>query len=285
MRSSLEDTPDERRDRVVTLASGVPSLAALGSGSAASWLGDGAGLATGDRLEVLSRGPVETVARLPLPGTPDVRGVQRERPRGAGTGMLVWHVWRGGATELLRARLTRPRSASLAARRWNLICHLAAHGVGVPELVALGEGRAGESFLIERELAGYEPLAVLMAVEREPAERARVVQAVGHALAALFRAGAWLPRLAPEGVLVQRGSECAAHELAERAADESLARSLGGRLRRLPGVAFPELGRARIVPALGARRHERTLRALAPAFGPAERELVRALALAADTPA
>jgi hypothetical protein len=267
----------------VRLAPGVPSLGALGSDSPRDWLGDGAGLATGDRLEVLERGAALTVARLPLPGTPDAHGVQRERPRGAGTGMLVWRAWRGGGAELLRARLTRPRSASLAARRWNLICHLAAHGVGVPELAAMGEGRAGESFLIERELAGYEPLERVLASEREPAERARAAHAVGYALAALFRAGAWLPRLDPRGVLVQREAEtCAAHAVGELAAAGALARSLGGALRRLPGVAFPALDRARLFADLGQRRRERMLGLLVPCFEPDERDLVRRLAHAGE---
>jgi hypothetical protein len=271
------------------LAPGVPSLAALGSAAPEDWLGDGSRLATGDRLEILSSGPVETVARLPLPGTPDARGLQRERPRGAGTGMLVWRVWRGGGAELLRARLTHPRSTSLAARRWNLACHLAAHGVGTPELVAMGEGRRGESFLVERELTGYAPLARAAAEQREPGERARLLQALGLALAAVFRARAWLPELDAENVWIRpadrAGSgDCAALEVHGLAAEAALARSLGAVRVRLPGVALTGLGRARIVASLGPKRRAEMLSALAVGFEPAERRELAARAAAPASP-
>jgi hypothetical protein len=259
----------------VRLAPGVPGLEALGASLPADWLGDGSRLATGGRMQVLARGPVETVVRLPLPGTPDARGVQREAPRGAGTGMLVWRVWRGGARELLRARLTEPRSASLAARRWNLACHLAAHGVGVPELLAMGEGGAGASFLIERELAGYVPLARAAADLRDGAARGLLVQALGAALGAVLRAGVWLPGLNPEGVRIRKSEragdgDCAALEVHGLAAEAALARSLGARRVRLPGVAFVDFAGARIARRMGLRRRQGMAAALAGVLAPAE---------------
>ena len=287
MRSSSTSRP-RRGEVALRLAPGVPGLEALGSAVLQDWLGDGSGLATGARLEILSRGPVETVARLPLPGTPDARGVQREQPRGAGTGMLVWRVWRGGGAELLRARLTQPRSTSLAARRWNLVCHLAAHGVGVPELVALGEGRAGESFLIERELSGYVPLAEATAHAREGAARALLVQALGAALGAVLRARVWLPELDPRDVFIRASEragagDCAALEVHGLAAEAALARRLGSPRVRLPGVAFAELAGARVVTRMGLRRRQRMAAALAGVFERAEaRELAeRALTASA----
>ncbi len=53
------------------LAPGVPGLEARGATSALDWFGDGSALETGDRMEVIARGPLETLARIPLPGTPD----------------------------------------------------------------------------------------------------------------------------------------------------------------------------------------------------------------------
>jgi hypothetical protein len=261
------------------LAPGVPGIDALGASSAADWLGDGSGLETGDRLQVVWSGPVETIARIPLPGTPDERGLQRERPRGAGTGWLVLHRYSGGGAELMRARFTRPRSESLAARRWNLICHLRAHGLGAPELVAMGEGRPGESFLLERELEGFAPLPLVIASE-PPAERRRlIVRSLGLTLAGLFRSGTWLPRLRPESILVQLdeaggvrpGSEaCAALEIESLRLEAGTLRALRLRRRRLPGVAFAELDRGRVLASVSARRRRRLLAAL-------DRELPRSV--------
>jgi hypothetical protein len=252
-------------------APGVPGLEALGAARAEDWLGDGSALETGDRIEVVSQGAVETVARLPLPGTPDADGVQREKPRGAGTGWLVLRVFRGGGADLLRARFTQPRSTSLAARRWNLICHLGAHGIGAPQLVAMGEAGPSESFVLERELDGFVPLPVLVASDL-PLERRRLIQrSVGLSLAALFRSGTWLPELRLEHLLVQpdesggtpQGSaHCAALEIENLQVETHTLRTLQLKRRRLPGVAFARFPRARVLSFVSPRRRRRLLAAL-----------------------
>jgi hypothetical protein len=273
------------------LAPGIPDLQSLGAERAEDWFGDGRALVTGTRVEVLSRTRTLTVARVPLPGTPDAGGSQHESPRGAGTGHMILRVWRGGGAELLRARLGEPRITSLAARRWNLICHLAASGVGAPALVAMGERGAGESFLLERELDGFESLARLAARPLEARRRARVVRSVGLALRALFRARAWLPALTPEGLLVQRaaldGSHegadvCAAIEVRELQAERGVLEGLRVRRTRLPAVAFVELRNGRLLRRVSAARRARLLRALERALpvGPTPLEAARVQALA-----
>ena len=118
------------------------------------------------------------------------------------------------------------------------------------------------------------------------------MRSTGLALGALFRSGVWLPELSPEGLLVQRdpldgshvGSDtCAAIEVQDLQAAQGLARCLGLRRGRLPGVAFTELGRGRVVPAVSVRRRRSLLTSLesrlAGTLGP--RECARVLALAA----
>ena len=280
------------------LAPGVPGIEALGASRAEDWLGDGSALETGDRIEIVSAGPVETVALIPLPGTPDETGRRRERPRGAGTGWLVLHRYRRGGAELLRARLTRPRSASLAARRWNLICHLRAHGIGAPQLVAMGEGGPGESFLLERELDGFAPLPRVLDAGPSGRRRGAVLRSVGLSLGALFRSGTWLPRLRPGSILVQLdpaggvrpGSEhCAALEIESLQLEAGTLRSLRLRRRRLPGVAFVDLDRGRVLDSISPRRRRRLLesldRALPADVRPLERRRVLALALRQESAA
>ena len=286
------------------LAPGVPGLEALGASAPEDFLealagalpgstGPGSsgprftGLVTADRLELLRRGPVETVARLPLPGTPDRTGVQREQPRGAGTGMLILRVWRGGGVELLRARVTNPRSASLAVRRWNLICHLVASGIGAPALVAMGESR-GTSFLVERELDGFESLAALAARGLEPRRRRLIVRSVGMTLSGLFRSGTWLPELSADDILIQRAAmdgshegpdTCAALEIQDLQAEREALGQLKVRRNRLPGVAIGEYRRGRVLPAISPRRRRRLLRSLADQLPvtPGERARIAAL--------
>lgn len=253
------------------LAPGVPGLESLGSTDARDWLGDGSALETGDRIQVVSETAAEIVARIPLPGTPDAEGVQRETPRGAGTGWLVLRVFRGGGAALLRARLTQPRSTSLAARRWNLICHLQASGLGAPQLVAMGEAGSSESFVLERELEGFLPLPALIAADLPPARRRLILRSLGLSLAGLFRAGAWLPELRPEHIVVQPdeaggtpdgSAHCAALEIENLQVEARTLRTLQLKRRRLPGVALAEFPRGRVLPTISRRRRRRLLDSL-----------------------
>ena len=236
-----------------TLAPGVPDLAALGAWTPGDLLGGGARPATWIRAEVLSESPASVRLRLPLPGTPDTAGRVHERPRGAGTG----HVWLErfgpgtGWSELLAARFTAPRSASVAERRWNLYCHLRGAGVATPEPLAVGaRGRgplARRSFLVVREPERGLPLREWFAAAGELARRRRGLEALGAALARLLVSGAVLPDLAPEHVRVVEadagagGGDCAARSLAAPGAERGRARRqlpeilvvdvVGGRLR------------------------------------------------------
>ena len=134
----------------------VPDLSALGARGIEDFLDGGRGLVTARRVELLSSEPRRSLLRVPLPGTPDSSGQRLEPPRGAGTGWLRVHVFESRAVELLRARLSAPPSTSPAARRWNLLCHLRAQGVGAPRPMALLEERRGLgsiSVCVEAELS------------------------------------------------------------------------------------------------------------------------------------
>jgi hypothetical protein len=229
------------------LAPDVPGLEALGASDASDFLEDPPRVVTGDRVE-----RVGSALRLPLPGTPDSTGRQREKPRGAGTGRLYLHRYRGGFAGW-RARFTHPRSASLAARHWNLICHLQAHGLAAPQLVALierGPGvTASESVVITRELEGFVSLAEWLASERERGARRRALRSVALAFQQLFRCGAWLPRTSATNLLVQaRDSEdCAALQITNLRSEQQLFHGLDVVRARLPAIAFTSFDRGRIL--------------------------------------
>ena len=248
----------------IRLAPGVPGLEALGAACFDDLMGRARGLATADRERVVSAAAGEVLVLVPLPGTPDERGVQHERPRGAGTGLLWVRRFEARPIELLRARLTRPRSTSLAAREWNLICHLQAHGVGAPQLVALGEGARGESFVAMRVLEGFETLERWLAAWTSPSARRHAVRSLGRALAALFRSGTWLPALSLADIWIASGPlplECAALELEALRARSELVRGL--QRRRLPSIALTGFRRGRILERVSQRRRRRLLEALA----------------------
>lgn len=280
----------------IELAPGLRDLAELGGGSFEAWMGLNEGLATADRAQGLFSIPGESLLRLPLPGTPDEHGMRRERPSGAGTGWVRVHRFAGRGAELLRARLTHPRSSSLAAREWNLICHLQRNGVGAPQLIALGE-RPGvltsRSFLVTRELEGFEPLDAWLARRPQGRERRLGLRALGIAFAALFRCGAWLPGLALGDVHLSRAplargpepGECAASVLEELQASSRVVRGL--RLRRvpLPSVAFTGFRRGRILPRVSRRRRVALLEALGGEARDAftRMECARILALALES--
>ncbi len=245
----------------VKLAGEIGGLAALGVGGADELFEPDRLLA--GRSEVLERS--EHCLRLcfPLPGTPDAGGRLTGRPAGSGTGWAVLSLWRAaplGAS--LRARLTAPRSASLAERVWNLLCHLRSRGVGTPEPLAVGARGEGlvarDSFLVTRGLEGAVALPRWLAVELAEPGRARGLEALAHALANLVHSGTVLPRLSPGDVALIPGPEGGC-ELAT-------GDGAGLRLNRLPGVVITQVPGGR----LGlASRAARVLRGL---LGELERE-------------
>ena len=161
----------------------------------------------GPRAEALEPVGGRTRMRFPLPGTPLYEGGPiTESPRGVGTGWVLLERWiRPALGPSLRARLTHPRSLSLAERSWNLLCHLRAGGVGTPEPLAVGSIKRGllarDSFLITREFENYLSLPEYLAVARG-AERQRGIKAVALTLAKIIRCGVYLPQLAPEKLMV-----------------------------------------------------------------------------------
>lgn len=194
----------------VHFAPDVPGLPALGARSFADLIGDQDGLSGIERADRGTRASrAGETWRYPLPGTPDARGRLTGRPCGAGTGWVRLRRFHGaGLGELLRTRLGAPRSLSLAEREWNLNCHLRAHGVGAPDLLAFGrEGNAlfaRRSFLVMRELEGFRSLREIAASETDALVRRRVARAVGLCLDRLFRSGTDLPRLDADHILVSR---------------------------------------------------------------------------------
>lgn len=250
-------------------------LAALGLGSAAQLFAPTAAL--GPRLERLELFQSRTRWRFPLPGTPDARGNLGEGPGPLGTGWLWLTVFRGGFGELLRARCTHPRSASLAEREWNLLCHLRAHGVGTPEPLLVGaRGRglfSSHSFLLVRAPEDAFPLPRWLRTDGLGAERERGLTALGKTLALLVRARVELPHLAPEHLwLTPSGSGACETEAA------------GPRKNKLPGVSVVEVrgGRLQRRADAGAARAclERMLSSTTVALAPEERLRVVALACA-----
>jgi len=217
-------------------------------------------LATWSRAELLPSRSADLVARVPLPGTPDADGRVHERPRGAGTGHLVLRLYRTRFGAGLHARLTHPRSQSLAERDWNLACRLREAGVATPDLLLAGARGAGffarRSVLVVRELGDMLPFDRWERLERTEEERALGLEAVGHALARLERSRVVLPELEPGDVYVHRRPAAAG------------ACSAKGRpglpsvpIHRLPGVVFANLRGGLIVASDGDRRvHEAVAR-------------------------
>lgn len=181
-----------------------------------------------------------TTVRFPLPGTPDASGRLTGRPGEAGTGWVVLSRWcRASLGEFVRSRFTAPRSASLAEREWNLYCRLLRHGVGVPRPLAVGARGQGlfsrDSFLVTRELRGFEPLKEWAGRERDPQRRRRAAVALGLLLANVVRAGVLLPRLSVEDL----GVKPEPRDDAGGSCDADLPPVLGRlKMRRLPGMAI-----------------------------------------------
>jgi hypothetical protein len=239
------------RERI-QLGPGVPDLRALGVADVGELL-DGE-LA---RAVEIARDGAGSLVRVPLPGTVGADGRRGESPRGAGTGWLLLRRWRGGAVaELLRARFTPPRSASLAERAWNVACHLRAHGVGTPDLVAVGARGAGlvskRSFLLLRELDGYESLERWLAEDLSAAARRRGAVSIGSALGKVIACGVALPRLDARSLFLSIEPDAAT----------CLAEDGGPKKNLMPSIVIGALEGARIGASEPLRRAAELLGAL-----------------------
>jgi hypothetical protein len=258
------------------LAPGVPDLGALGVAALDELLDE---RRLPGRAEVLERDARGSLVRYPLPGTAGADGRRGGKPRGAGTGWLVLRRWRGAPLfALLRARFTRPRSASLAERAWNVACHLRAHGVGTPDLVAVGAAGAGlvsrRSFLVLRELDGYESLERWLALDLSDAARRRGAEALGRALGRILAAGVVLPRLDARSTFLSIEPD-------PGAGNACIAESGGPPQNRLPSVAVTALEDARLDARDPAGRTAALLGSLAPAARAAPHLCARAALRAA----
>ncbi len=234
----------------------VPGLEALGASTLDDLFADPPRTVTSERARRVGASWI-----VPLPGTPDDDGIQHEKPRGAGTGLLYVRRFEAGGMAGIRARFTQPRSASLAARRWNVMCHLQAHGLATPQLVALAERGSSplgrESVLVTRELEGFASLRSFFATVTGSAERRRALHALDLALVQLERAGVSLPGTSLDNLLVQRDDEdCVALKIVNLQSEQSLLKERRLARSRLPGIAFTSFHDARFVRPQGpAERH------------------------------
>jgi len=252
----------------------LSGLGNLGIESAAQLLDPGA--LPSARAQVVGRGDTGTAVRVrfPLPGTPeatggatggatgDAAGRLTGAPRGAGTGWVVLERWNAAPWgPLMRARFTRPRSASLAERAWNLFCHLRAAGVGTPQPLAVGAAGAGplarDSFLVTRELAGYETPAQWIGRPHRPEARRRAFTALGSFLANLFGSGVFLPQLALDQLRISAVAEV---DDDEAGCDHAP----GLKKNRMPGIALTDVTGGVIREHLSVAEAAAMLRGLAP---------------------
>ena len=207
------------------------------------------------RSEPLPRVNGRERLRFPLPGTPtDSSGTLTGAPRGAGTGWVVLERWtRVPWSRLLHARLTQPRSASVAERTWNLLCHLRRHGVGAPRPLAVGARGRGfvsrQSFLLTAELANAVTLPEWLETETRPRERALGLRSVGVLLAKLLDARVRIAGLDAAHLVVQApraGRDACAEESEPSACDAPTVD--GFELNRMPSVVLTEVTGAVLVP-------------------------------------
>lgn len=225
-------------------------------------------------LEQLFESPPRTVTALrvrragthwivPLPGTPDEDGIQHEKPRGSGTGQLHLRAFPSAPLASLGARLTHPRSTSLAARAWNLICHLQAHGIAAPQLVALAERRRGfgvQSLMITRELEGFVSAREFFRTQTKRSERRRAVHSLALACTQLWRSGTRLPSTNSDNLLIQRDDEdCVALKIVNLQSEQSVLKERGLARTRLPAIAFTNFDGGSIAREVPSKEREQLL--------------------------
>jgi hypothetical protein len=239
-----------------TLAPDVPDLSALGATQPEDLLGTGSPLLEEARAERVGGSAGSQLWRCPLPGTPGSDGRRNGPPRGAGTGWIYIRRYQQPTTrDLLRARLTHPRSDSLAQRDWNLLCHMRAEGVNTPEPLAVGSTAsswiAKRSFLVTRALDEVQPLIEWLAQSGVQLDvRRRGLRAVGLMLRRLFTARVELPGLRLEHIQLSiqdpvradlDADACSMEQIAQVRADRSGALPIVDgnlRWRRLPTVVL-----------------------------------------------
>jgi hypothetical protein len=260
----------------VTLAPGIPDLSALGAQAPCDVLGQGGELAMEARAHILRADREARILRIPLPGTPDANGRMQGAPRGAGTGWIHVRRYHDATTcSWVKARFTHPRSESLAAREWNLLCHLRAAGVATPEPMALVEVPAvlfaNHSCLVTRELEDSEPLLSALA-GADASERVHLLRAVSSMLARLFRSNTYLKRFRSRHLYVSRSGTqallaedaCAAEQiLAVQATSCGNGPVAGMDWGKLPEIVVASVRSGRILPALKPKEIEVMLRGLA----------------------
>ncbi|MCP3914214.1 MAG: hypothetical protein GY711_01525 [bacterium] len=251
-------------DAQVTLAPFVPDLAALGARTVGDLLGTGAGLEGEGRAAEVARESGTVLLRCPLPGTPTGPDAPLSgRPRGAGTGFVFVRRYSDPPLgQCLRARFTKPRSESLAAREWNLLCHLRAAGVPTPEPMAVASAGRGvfarRSVLVTRELDAMRPAPEFFADEHELERRRLALRALGQMLARLCRVDVWLPRLAARHFFIGEPRAAQRADLAEDAcaADQILA-AQGDRCSEgppvVPGLSWSREPEVAIASVRGGR--------------------------------
>ncbi len=269
------------------LAPGLPGLEALGAASFADLAGQGGALLEEARARVIAQSVESVLLRIPLPGTPiEGDGLARftAPPRGAGTGFLFVRRYRAARwPSFFVARFTHPRSASLAAREWNLLCRLRSEGIATPEPLAVGEERRGffarHSVLVTRELERTLSVVEWLGKPRSAEERRVAVRALGVLLQRVHRSRVVLPRLRWEQVrLPESGGACHASEPPAVSALAGLVR------RRALEASVTSVRGGRILARPSQRAFERLLASLyrrAPRGRPlSARELVRIFVLA-----
>lgn len=227
-----------------------------------------------------------SVLRYPLPGTVHAPGEKPSRPRGAGTGYVELQRWTGGGLGArFGARLSQPRSASFAARAWNLICHLREAGVGTAEPLAMGQEEsplfARRSFLVTRALDPMQTLPEYLASNPGQVERNAVCHSLGLLLRRVQDAGVELATLSPQTLYVARLSNkqddnCAIAKIKDAQQSSPVK---GMRTRSLPELALADVNGARIHPELSIQQRATQLLGLARSPGVREtldpRDLLR----------
>lgn len=246
---------------------GVPGREALGAKCLEDFLGTGEGLHDEARMETVREEGARRLLRYPLPGTPGEDGNLTGSPRGAGTGWVRLARYRGaGFLEALRTRFTAPRSESLAAREWNLLCVLRSEGVGTPEPLAVG-GDVRRSFLVTRELSKVQPVAQWLSENAGGETRRNGLAALASFFGRLLRSGVHLPELCGEMLFIGRPKE---------PCESSREPVQGKRVRRLPPVFVEDVrgGRLEGVPAANAcaGRLRKLFHSLPEAARPSPRE-------------
>ena len=251
----------------ISFGPGVPGRESLGAETLDDLLGSGTGLLDEARIELVSETKTRIDLRYPLPGTPDASGNLTGSPRGAGTGWVRLVRYREASfVESVRSRFTAPRSESLAARDWNLICALRASGVGTPEPLAVG-GDGRRSFLVTRELTNMVRATDFFVVNRSNQVRSDALVALGTFLGRVLRSGVRLPRLDAGAIFIGLPKAVCEGE------EEPIANK---RIRRLPPVVLTDVSGGRLgkLPSLRASAEwlESLVRSLDRRVGLSERE-------------